>query len=296
MKFEHLIEYISVKIFVFFILNLPLKLTYFFSEILSDIVFFIFRIRRKTVLENLKIAFGKEKSYTEILKIARNTYSNILKTFIETLYYDIKYKPEQLKDKFFLYYGKEYLEKSYKQNKGTIIVSGHFGNWELLGTSIIALGYPTTFIVAEFKNKLVNKVINNYRKQKGVKIIYRETTPLKNIIKMLKNNEFVCFASDQDAGSGGIFVDFFGRLSSTPQGAAAFCLKTGANIIVAMGIPSEDRKFLKAVFIPVEIQKTSNKEKDIYLYTQKFTKIIEEYIRKYPQHYFWLHKRWKTVF
>ena len=291
---KYYLEFLLVKTLFLAFTKLPRELTHFLAGILSDFVFYVLQTRKKTVITNLVIAFGKTKTPAEIYKIARETYRNIMKTFIDDLYYDMKYTPEQL-TKLFIYHGKEYLAEANTKNKGTIIVSAHFGNWELLGTAILACGYPVTYMIAEFKNKMVDDMVNYYRRHKGLKLIFREFSPLRNVIRALKNNEIVCFASDQDAGAGGLFVNFFNKPASTPQGAAAFSVKTGAPIIVAMGIPTNDRKKVNIHFIPIQYKPAGNESRDVFNITQEFTSIIEKYVSQYPQHYFWMHRRWKSI-
>jgi KDO2-lipid IV(A) lauroyltransferase len=117
----------------------------------------------------------------------------------------------------------------------------------------------------------------------------------RGVIKALRNNRFVAMLSDQDAGTDGAVVDFFGYPASTPKGPAAFALKTGAPVIMAFIIRKNNGKQRVILEEPIYIQESSNKEEDIRKLTQAYTSLLEDYVRKYPDHWFWPHRRWKST-
>lgn len=291
MIIKHLFEYIVLLFFCAIVRMLPIKISFFIMDLLTDFVFFVLRIRVKIVLENLKTAFGNTKSYRELYDIAHQVYRNFGRTVVEIILLPT-YSMEKIKNMVRVN-NIQYLDKVLSRKKGGIIVSGHIGNWELMGTLIFALGYPMNFVIGEQRNKFADNLLNSYRIKKGIKLIPRQFA-LRRVLKVLKNNEFVALLSDQDAGEGGVFVNFFNKLASTPGGAALFSLKSGATIILAIGIPNENRSCHNLFFEEIDIKLVNNKEQDIFLLTQEFTKKLEEYVTKYPEHYFWLHKRWKT--
>lgn len=291
MKVKHLLEYIVVFAFYGIVRILPIKISFFIIDRIADFVFFVLRIRVKVVLKNLDIAFLSTKSYLEKYKIAHSVYRNFGRTVVETLLLPC-YSPNKVK-KIVNMNNKECIEKILSEGKGGIIVSGHIGNWELMGVALKYFGYPINFVIGEQKNKLVDRFLNGLRKRTGVGMIPRQFS-LKGVLKALKKNELVAILSDQDAGLGGVFVNFFGQLASTPGGAALFSLKSFAPIIFAFGIPSIDRKIHNLYFEEVKAELTEDKDYNMKILTQEFTTKMEEVIRKYPEHYFWLHRRWKT--
>ncbi|MFQ3675631.1 MAG: lysophospholipid acyltransferase family protein [Endomicrobiia bacterium] len=291
MIIKHLIEYIILLFFCTIVRMLPIKISFFIMDRIADLIFFVLRIRVKVVLENLKIAFGSTKSSKELYDIAHKVYRNFGRTVIEIVVLPT-YSLEKVKSMVRIN-NIQCLDKVLSRKKGGIIVSGHLGNWELLGTAIFALGYPISFVIGEQRNKFADKLLNNYRSKNGIKLIPRQFS-LKGVLKVLKNNEFVALLSDQNAGGGGVFVNFFGKLASTPGGAALFSLKSGGAIILAIDIPNKDRSYHNIFFEEVTAELTGQKEQDVFLLTQAFTKRLENWIIKFPEHYFWLHKRWKT--
>jgi KDO2-lipid IV(A) lauroyltransferase len=136
--------------------------------------------------------------------------------------------------------------------------------------------------------------MNDYRKRMGIGII-KMGVAAKGIIKALRSNRFIAMLSDQDAGTDGTVVEFFGRPASTPKGPAAFALKMNAPIIMAF-IVRESRGKQKIVLEkPIFGKNTPDKEEDIKNLTQAYTSLLENYIRKYPDHWFWPHRRWKST-
>jgi KDO2-lipid IV(A) lauroyltransferase len=173
-------------------------------------------------------------------------------------------------------------------------VAGHFGSWELMGAAVSQRGYPLDFLVGEQHNLLVDNLMNDYRRSMGIGII-KMGVAAKGIMKALKENRFVAMLSDQDAGSDGTVVEFFHRPASTPKGPAAFALKMDAPIIMAFIIRESKKKQRIVIEKPMFGERTSDKEEDIRKLTQTYTQKLEEYIIKYPDHWFWPHRRWKST-
>ena len=292
MSLRHRIEYWFVRLFMFIAQNIPLGVCVFAMNILMDTGFYVLKARRGVTLNNLKFALGREKSYREILAIARQVYRGFGYVFIEILRFT-KMTPKYILNNTEIN-GKECIDEVLKHGKGAVIVSGHIGDMEYMGQVVRVLGYTTSFVVGEQRNKLVDDLFNNIRMQKGVGIIHRKF-PLRHVIKLLRENGVLVLISDQDAGGGGLFVDFFGRKASTPQGAALFAVKTGAKLIFSVDfLPDKTNRKHRIFFEPIKIELTGDEDKDTFNYTQEFTRLLESYVRKYPEQYFWLHRRWKT--
>jgi KDO2-lipid IV(A) lauroyltransferase len=259
---------------------------------LGFLAFDIFRVRRNVTLINLKNSLGDQKNVKELKKIGRRAYENIGKSMVEySLFPSLNKKKIS---KLVEFEGAENFDEALKRGKGAIVVAGHFGSWELMGAATRQRGYPVDFLVGEQHNILVDDLMNDYRKSMGIGII-KMGAAAKGIIKALKNNRFVAMLSDQDAGNDGTVVDFFGRPASTPKGPAAFALKMNAPIILGFIIRGNKEKQKIIIEKPIFIEKSENKEDDIRKLTQAYTSVLEHYIRKYPDHWFWPHRRWKST-
>ena len=286
---QHIIEYAALRCFAAVVRLFPLPAARFFARRLADLVFFVVPVRKKVVLSNLTAAFGEEKDRDEINKIALGVYRQFAQSMVEILFFP-KMDKARL-EKLVKFENLDILKEPFTKGKGAILVGSHFCNWELMAAATAA-HYPVTLVVGQQRNSLVDDLLNSYRLMMGVKIVPLKLS-LRGVAKALKNNEFVALVSDQDAHEDGVFVDFFGRPASTPKGAAVFALRFGCPLI--MGHIFRDGAGFRVVFdIVPKPQDSGDEQENIRSYTAAYTKILENYIRKYPDHWFWMHKRWKT--
>ena len=270
---------------------LPLRVSVKFGGILGILAFDIFRIRRQVTLDNLQKAFGDGMTPQERLKTGRKSYINFAKSMIEFASLS-RMKKENLRG-LVSFSGEEYVEEVLKRGNGVIMITGHFGSWELFGAAAAARGMPIDFLVGEQTNKLVDSYINGLRKSVGIGTIPLGVS-IRGIFTALKKNRMVAMLSDQDARKAGIFVDFFGIPSSTYPGAAQFACRVNCPILFAYIVRKRDGTH-NAVFLPpIEVNPEAEKKNEIMRLTALHAKALEECIRKNPDHYFWAHRRWKT--
>jgi KDO2-lipid IV(A) lauroyltransferase len=288
-KLQRLIEYFALVVFAAIIRLFSIESARKAAVALADFTFNTVKIRRDVVIQNLTLSFP-EKKMAEIEQIAQNTYRQFATTMMELLFFP-KWTREDIA-KMVIVEGKEVLDNALKQGKGAVLVSGHFCNWELLG-ACIAYDYPLNFVIGRQENSKVDVLLNSYREGKNFKMIPMKVA-LRGVMQALKKNELVAMVADQDAHEIGTFVNFFGRPASTPKGPSVFTLRADCPMIYSV-ITRESAGGLKAKFILVpKPVPTGDEEKDIQNYTQAFTAMLENYTRQYPDHWFWLHKRWKT--
>ncbi len=290
MKIRHRIEYIVLYVIMVSIQHATLKSAIRAAERLGDFVFFVLRTRRKVVYDNLTLAFP-EKSEEEKLKIARRAYRNFAKMIFEYCRFPVLTREDVLS--VVTIEGEGEIKKALDGGKGAVMVAGHFGNWELMGAALALKGYPVCFLVGEQHNRLVDNRMNEFREMMGIKIIHRGVA-VRGVLKALRDNMFVALLSDQDAGKDGVFVDFFGRQSSTHQGAAVFALKTGAPIITGVPIRYNGYKHRVVMGVIRTDQYSGVTDENVKELTQAYTSFLEQQIRNHPDHWFWMHKRWKS--
>jgi len=288
---QHWLEYGAVLIFGIIVRTLPLNWALFFGAFLGQIAFSVVRVRRRVTLSNLTLAFGKEKGMKELKRIGASTYRNLGRSFVEYSRFP-SYTREEI-EKLVNFEGLEHFDMALRRGKGAVLVTGHFGDWELMGAAIALKGFPLHFLVGEQHNKRVDNLMNRYREMMGIKIIPLGISIRKGL-QALKENQFVAMLSDQDAGKDGIFVQFFGHPASTPQGPAAFALKTDALLGIGFIIREKNGHHRVIIEKPIEVQLSGDGRRDIIHYTQVYTSMLENYVKKYPDHYFWPHRRWKT--
>ncbi len=291
-RIRHRIEYLFTKALVTLVQILPYRFSLGLGSFLGDLAFSLFRIRRKVSLENLKRAFGGKYDNKELRRIARRAYRNIGRGFVEYAMFPAL-KDGKL-ERLVEFEGLENMDWALSEKKGAVMIAGHFGSWELMGAATRQKGYPIDFLVGEQHNLLVDDLMNEYRQLMGIGII-KMGVATRGVIKALRNNRLIAMLSDQDAGKDGTIISFFGYPASTPKGPAAFALKTDAPIIMGFIIRQDNKKQRIIFEKPIQIQKSENKEEDIKNLTQAYTSLLEDYIRKYPDHWFWPHRRWKST-
>ncbi len=286
-KIFYFLLYLTLQMTAHILRLFPLDFGRFFARILGGFVFYILPIRRKEVINRLEETF-RDKTKSEIWELARGVYIQFLTSMVELIFFP-KLTIEDI-DKMVEIEGRNLLEKLAAAKKGAIFVSGHFGNWELMGAVLVKY-FPVNFLVKRQHNIKADELLNSYRTKKGMKIIPLEMT-LK-ILKALKSGEMVGILSDQDARERGVFVDFLGRPSSTPKGPAALAIRTKSTLVSCF-IVREGKRF-RIYFEEIPPPSPDlDEEEAIKIYTQRYTKKLEEFVLKYPDHWFWLHRRWKT--
>ena len=251
------------------------------SQNIASILFNYIPKRKNTALKNLKIAFPN-KSDEWINTMLKKCYTFFTYNFIQFLAFPIDKNSIEIE-----VVGKEYLIKAMNGKRGTILVSAHFGSWEILGHWFGINNYPLVGIAQKQKNKGANLFFEEKRQLSGIKQIYRKSS-MDSLYDILNANEILGLVSDQDAKGKGVFVNFFNKPASTHKGAALFHLNTNASLIFGICVQKNIGKY-KVEFIPINPEK-----KSVEAITQLYTTIIEESIKKYPEQYFWFHNRWKT--
>ena len=248
--------------------------------------------RRRIALENLQIAFGDEMSADERAQICRESFRQIGKTAIEFLRFP-QLTFENIWDEVTVE-GKEHLIGALNQGKGAIVFLPHFGNWELLALVYGALIPGRAKAIAfPLKNRHLNALVSQYRERLSLKLITRRQA-VRETLRALKGGYAVGFFADQNAGREGVFVDFFGKPASAVRGPATLALKTGTPLLLSMDIRQSDDRHHVIITPAIDLEISGDLEQDVQANTAHILKILETYIRQYPDQWLWTHNRWKT--
>jgi KDO2-lipid IV(A) lauroyltransferase len=260
---------------------LSVRKLHILSQNIASILFNYIPKRKNTALKNLKIAFP-DKSDEWINTTLKKCYSFFTYNFLQFLAFP--FDPNSIEIEVV---GKKYLNNAINENSGTVLVSAHFGSWEILGYWFGINNYPLVGIAQKQKNKGANLFFEEKRQLSGTKQVYRKSS-MDSLYEILNTNKILGLVSDQDARGKGVFVDFFNKPASTHKGAALFHLNTNASLIFGICVQKDIEKY-RVEFIPINPKKKSTED-----ITQLYTTIIEQSIKKYPEQYFWFHNRWKT--
>jgi KDO2-lipid IV(A) lauroyltransferase len=296
-RLKHWLEYQGVLFLLFLAQALPLAMVLVLGRMLGKFTFSVLRIRRRVALENLAQAFP-EKSPAEWKHIARRSYENFGMMMLEYLRLP-KLSANELHQRIRFAMPREHnpYEQALALGKGAVCMTGHFGNWEYMGALVASMQYPMVYLYQEQNNPYVDALIRDTRTKMNMPSIPRGAA-LRGILKALREKKFVAILADQDAGSNGIFVNFLGRPASTGRGPAAFVLKTAAPIVFCVAIREPNgRHRVEAELLTFDFFKNGGniaEEEKLRLATEAWTKVLEKYVRQYPDHWFWMHRRWKT--
>jgi KDO2-lipid IV(A) lauroyltransferase len=205
-----------------------------------------------------------------------------------------KYSRENIKEIVVLDGNENFLEGQ-KRRKGVLVLTGHIGAWELSSFVHALYGYPLHYMARPLDNKKIDDLVNRYRRASGNQAIFKNESA-RLILKILKEAGTIGILADQNTmPEEAVFVDFFGKPASTTTGIARVALHTDAAVVPGYAIWDESIRKYRLKFEPaVELIRTGDTERDVLENTQRFTKVIESIIRKYPEQWVWVHGRWSV--
>ena len=174
-----------------------------------------------------------------------------------------------------------------------MLIAAHLGNWELAGPILGMFKFPLSAVARFMPNESVDNLLNYSRKYHGEKVIYKDNA-LKDMMRVLKNNGALAIVCDQDARANGVFVDFMGIPSSTARSPALLHLKLGTPLLMLSCCRARRNKFYYTLSFERCLLPELTKDNEVTQITQTFTADIEKMIRKYPEQWMWIHRRWKT--
>lgn len=191
--------------------------------------------------------------------------------------------------------GHENFLAGHSRGKGVLYLTGHIGAWELSSFAHALYGFPLHYMARPLDNKPLDAMVNEYRGLSGNKPIFKNESA-RVMLRILKEAGTVGILADQNTMPGeGVFVDFFGTPACTTTGIARVALHTDAAVVPGYAYWDENlRKYRLRFEPPVELVRTGDAERDIAENTQRFAKVIEEIVRKYPEQWVWIHARWKA--
>jgi Kdo2-lipid IVA lauroyltransferase/acyltransferase len=249
----------------------------------------LFPLRKKLVIQNLKSSFPENSAgwYRDTANACLTHFATVVLELLWLRNIDQEFINDRVSIQGF-----DVLERLASQGRGMIAVGCHFGNWELMGAVVSGLGIPISYIVKKMHNPVVDELINELRMVHDVRIIY--TKESRKLLKTFRDGRVVAILSDQDARKRGVFVPFFNRSASTPKGAAAYALRLGIPLVLAHSKRESGGRY-NLEFMEIKIESHWQADEDgIRELTARFTEIFEDRIRKTPEQWFWMHRRWKT--
>ena len=271
---------------------LPRPLARAVAATATRVLLFLFPKLRKTAEFNLRLAFPDwtDAQRAAVLKQMTRNLGWMAAEFARLPGYSAKNIENVV-----VLDGHENFLAGKSRGKGVVYLTGHIGAWELSSYAHALYGFPLHYMARQLDNERLDTLVNLYRGLSGNKPIYKNEAA-RTMLRVLKDGGTVGILADQNTMPGeGVFVDFFGVPACTTTGIARVALHTDAAVVPGYAFWDENlRKYRLRFEPPVELVRTGDTERDILENTQRFTKVIEDIVRKYPEQWVWIHARWKA--
>ena len=286
------LEYAAAWPFIKILGTLPRPLSRAFAVGLAQVVYLLHFRLREVGMRNLAMVFP-EKGEAERKRILRGVFTSLGRQLAELCQFP-RYTPENI-DEVVVYDGLENYERAYARGKGVLFLTGHFGGWELSAFTHSLHGHWLHVVMRPMDNPYLDRLLQRYRTMYGNKTVAKDDF-VRGLLAAMKAGETVGILMDTNmTPPQGIFVDFFAIPACTASGLARIALRTDAAVVPGFTIWDEGLQKYRLRFDPaLDLVRTGDLEADIAANTQMFTKVIEDYVRKYPDQWLWVHRRWKT--
>lgn len=286
----HRAEYAALRGAVALLDRLPWRAALGFGARLGALGYRPFAIRRR-VVERQVAAAMPELDEREVRRIARGAYEHLGRTTIEVALLP-GLGPEGVLALFEGVDGWEHVERAMIEKKGILFVTGHLGNWELAGSYVASRGIPLDAVVRRQTNPMFDRWLNETRARIGMHVV-PDSEAVRRIPRSLKQGRAIALVADQGVkGLASTFVPFFGRPAKTPRGPAVFALRFDAPILFATALRQPSGKY-RFFIEPVPVVRTGDTERDVDETVAAYTRVIEDFVRRYPDQYLWQHRRWR---
>jgi KDO2-lipid IV(A) lauroyltransferase len=286
------LEYAAAWPFIKLLGLMPRSMSRAFAISLGRVVYLLHFRLRQVGMRNLAMALP-EKSEAERAQILRGVFTSLGRQLAELCQFP-RYSPDNIGE-VVVYDGLENYERAYARGKGVLFLTAHFGGWELSAFAHSLHGHWLHIVMRPMDNPYLDRMIEHYRTMHGNKTVAKDDF-VRGLLAAMKAGETVGILMDTNmTPPQGVFVDFFGIKACTASGLARIALRTDAAVLPGFTIWDEALGKYRLRFDPaIELIRTGDLEADIVANTQQFTKVIEDYVRKYPDQWLWVHRRWKT--
>lgn len=260
------------------------------GDCLGILYYKLIKKQRNLALLQMKRSLGLSEEETERLVLA--SFKNMGKNFLEILY-----MPRLSQIDFHQHIEFENLDclkAALAEKHGVVVLTAHVGNWEWLSAGLSLSGLPVTAIAKPQPNEQYTHVINDLRATTGSEIFSRGTSELIAAARALRKGKILGFLADQDGGPGGAFIEFLGRVAATPMGAAVFARKFNSPVVPAFILRQPDGRHKIVIGEIMRYEDTGDSDKDLFDFTVRMTRIVEDVIRRNPTQWLWFQKRWNT--
>jgi KDO2-lipid IV(A) lauroyltransferase len=269
---------------------LPRRLGHAVFGGLGSLSYRLLKHERKVALANLRLVYGGKYTDKEVGDMARQAFVNLGKFAFDAISMG-KYTIENL-DRTVEVVGRHHLDQALARGTGAIAITGHIGNWELMGAYLARKGYPVNVLATRVRNERLDDLLIGIRRKAGLKVLER-SRELMSAFRCLKHGEMLGVLIDQDTAVESVTVEFLGHPAKTPVGPAKLASRMGAAVVPMAMLLKPDGRYRLEIKEPIRPNGDgSSLTEDV----ATCSKALEEFIREEPTQWVWMHKRWKSVF
>ena len=287
---RHSLEYAGVRFVLGAVRLLPRRVNLAFGTLLGSVFYFLHGRRRLLALDNMRSAFPS-RSEDECKALLRATFGHLGRQIIELFNFSAMTTEEKME--LIEVEGKERVEQAQARGNGVMYFTGHFGYWELLVMDHSLRFTPLVVVVRTLDNPWLERMLNSIRQHVGTHVVQRHGA-IRGLLKALVGGGSVGVMIDQHIQDrSAVVVDFFDRPATTTSAVAALALRTGAPVMPAFGLPLPDGRYRMVYEAPIQLPADDDPD-PVRTYTQRCTDVLEMYVRRYPELWLWMHRRWRS--
>lgn len=287
------LQYVGLRVVTMCMHCWPVRVNLGLARVLGDFMYAVDRKHRDRALGNLRRSF-RDKSDEELRRLARRSMRQLFMLFVETLFTTRLVRIDTVARYVRLNGIEPVLRLMLERERGVIVLTGHYGAWEVLGYALATLGFETTSVARPLDNRYVNEYLMGVRERQGQKIVDKKGAT-NVVVPLLEEHGVVGFIADQNAGTKGLFVDFFGRKASTYKSIGLLAMQFEVPVVIGYARRlREGFRFDLGVQDIIYPADWKDQPDPLRYITQRYTKAIEDFTRADPGQYLWIHRRWKT--
>ena len=287
------LQYLAVRVVSMMMQCWPVNWNLRIAKSLGDALYRFDRKHRERALANLRRSFP-DISERQREGLARRSMQELFMFFVEMLFTTRLIRIDSWARYIVLENFQQPLELLLKRETGLIMLTGHYGNFEILGYLLATLGFPTSSVARPLDNPYLSDFVFGVREKQGQRIIAKKGAT-DDVVDVIEQKGAVGFVADQNAGSKGIFVDFFGRKASTYKSIGLLAMQYEVPVVIGYSRRVDDQfKFAVGAQDVIYPDDWKRQDDPLRYITQRYTRAIEDFVREDPSQYLWVHRRWKT--
>lgn len=285
-----LIEVAAVRLIAAFVSLLPMRVVRRLGAWLGQMAYWVDIQRRRTALANLATAFPSRPD-AERRALARAMFGHFGSLLLELLRFS-SYSVDEMRAAVDIE-GAEHARLAYQHGRGILFFSGHFGYWEISGLVMPIAIHPVSVLARPLDNPRLDRMLRRIRTRTGNAVIDRQGA-VRKVLRALSVNQAVALLIDQHLHTpDAVVVDFFRRPAATTSALAALALRTGAPVVPFFSLPMPDGRYRLVYEHPVD-PPTADTPDAVREFTQRCTDVLEMYVRRHPELWLWMHRRWRA--